>query len=51
MAVFERNFNLSQRMTQELGKAIVCGVYPKDESLPTEAELCARRSKCSRPRG
>ncbi|MGD8174858.1 FadR/GntR family transcriptional regulator [Marinimicrobium sp. ARAG 43.8] len=40
MAVFERNFNLSQRMTQELGKAIVCGVYPKDESLPTEAELC-----------
>lgn len=40
MAVFERNFNLSQRMTQELGKAIVCGMYPKDESLPTEAELC-----------
>lgn len=40
MAVFERNFNLSQRMTQALGKAIVCGEYPKDESLPTEAELC-----------
>ena len=40
MAVFDRNHNLSQRMTQELGKAIVCGVYPKGESLPTEAELC-----------
>ncbi|MDQ2075796.1 FadR/GntR family transcriptional regulator [Marinimicrobium sp. ABcell2] len=40
MAVLERNFNLSQRMTQELGKAIVCGVYPRDESLPSEAELC-----------
>ncbi len=40
MAILERNFNLSQRMTQELGRAIVCGVYPKDQSLPTEAELC-----------
>lgn len=40
MAIFERNFNLSHRMTQELGKAIVCGVYPADKSLPTEAELC-----------
>jgi DNA-binding FadR family transcriptional regulator len=40
MAVLERNSNLSQRMTQELGKAIVCGVYPRNESLPTEADLC-----------
>ena len=40
MVLFDRNHNLSQRMTQELGKAIVCGVYPEAESLPTEAELC-----------
>jgi DNA-binding FadR family transcriptional regulator len=40
MAVFDRNFNLSQRMTQELGRSIVCGVYSKDGSLPTEADLC-----------
>ncbi len=40
MAVFDRNFNLSQRMTQELGRSIVCGVYNKDGGLPTEADLC-----------
>ncbi len=40
MAVLERNNNLSQRMTQQLGRAIVCGDYPQDQSLPTEAELC-----------
>ena len=38
--VFDRNFNLSQRMVQELGRSIVCGVYSKDGSLPTEADLC-----------
>lgn len=40
MAVLERNNNLSQRMTQQLGRAIVCGDYSQHESLPTEAELC-----------
>lgn len=42
MAVFDKVYNLSQRMTQELGRAIVCGEYSRDESLPTEAELCAQ---------
>lgn len=42
MAVFERNFNLSHRMTQELGKSIVCGEFGVNDSLPTEAELCDR---------
>lgn len=42
MAVLERNFNLSQRMTQELGRAIVCGEFNINESLPTEADLCER---------
>lgn len=35
-----RNANISQRMTQELGKAIVGGVYSSGETLPTEAALC-----------
>ena len=42
MSILDRNFNLSQRMTQELGRQIVCGVYDKNESLPTEAELCEK---------
>ncbi len=42
MTVLERNFNLSQRMTHELGRAIVCGEFDPSESLPTEAELCAK---------
>lgn len=40
MAVLERNFSLSQRMTQELGRAIVCGEFDINESLPSEAVLC-----------
>lgn len=40
MAVLERNLSLSQRMTQELGRAIVCGEYNVHESLPSEAVLC-----------
>lgn len=40
MAVLERNFSLSQRMTQELGRAIVCGEFNANESLPSEAVLC-----------
>jgi DNA-binding FadR family transcriptional regulator len=40
MAILDRNFNLSQRMVQELGKSIICGEYANDASLPTEAELC-----------
>lgn len=40
MAILDRNFNLSQRMVQELGKSIICGEYADDASLPTEAELC-----------
>jgi DNA-binding FadR family transcriptional regulator len=39
MALLDRNFNLSQRMVQELGREIICGEFP-DDSLPTEAELC-----------
>lgn len=40
MPVLERNSNLSQRMTQELGREIVCGNFKSGDSLPTEAELC-----------
>lgn len=40
MAGFEGSKNLSQRMTSELGRAIICGEYPRDQSLPTEADLC-----------
>lgn len=40
MAVLERNLSLSQRMTQALGRAIVCGEYNVNESLPSEAVLC-----------
>ncbi len=39
MAILDRNFNLSQRMVQELGRTIICGEFI-DDSLPTEAELC-----------
>lgn len=42
MSLLDRNFNLSQRMTQELGCQIVCGVYDRNESLPTEADLCEK---------
>ena len=40
MFQFEGNLNLSQRMTHELGKAIVRGEYKQSGGLPTEAELC-----------
>lgn len=40
MFQFEGNLNLSQRMTHELGKAIVRGEYSQAGGLPTEAELC-----------
>lgn len=39
MALLDRNFNLSQRMVQELGRTIICGEFT-DNGLPTEAELC-----------
>lgn len=42
MSLLDRNSNLSQRMAQALGRQIVCGVYDRNESLPTEAELCER---------
>lgn len=42
MAIFDKGNNLSQRMTQALGRAIVCGEYNREESLPTEAELCSQ---------
>lgn len=42
MAIIDRNSNLSQRVTQELGKAIICGTYMADQGLPTEADLCAQ---------
>lgn len=41
MAILDRNFNLSQRMVQELGRTIICGEF-LDDSLPTEAELCEK---------
>ncbi len=41
MAILDRNFNLSQRMVQELGRTIICGEF-SDDSLPTEAELCEK---------
>ena len=40
MFQFEGNLNLSQRMTHELGKAIVRGQYSEVGGLPTEADLC-----------
>jgi DNA-binding FadR family transcriptional regulator len=39
MALLERNFNLSQRMVQELGRSIICGEF-SNRALPTEADLC-----------
>lgn len=35
------NLNLSQRVTNELGKAIISGSYNSETGLPTEAQLCA----------
>lgn len=34
------NLSLSQRVTNELGKAIISGVYDGKSGLPTEAQLC-----------
>ncbi|ALS99752.1 FadR/GntR family transcriptional regulator [Lacimicrobium alkaliphilum] len=34
------NLNLSQRVTNELGRAIVSGEYTIESGLPTEAKLC-----------
>lgn len=34
------NLNLSQRVTNELGKAIISGSYNGQTGLPTEAQLC-----------
>ena len=42
MVTIERKSNLSHRVTQELGRAIVCGDYVADDSFPTEAELCLK---------
>jgi len=36
------NSNLSYRVTQELGRAIVCGEFSPAEPVPTEAELCIK---------
>lgn len=41
MTLLDRNFNLSQRMVQELGRTIIFGEF-HDDSLPTEAELCEK---------
>ncbi len=40
MDAISRRPNLSYRVTEELGRAIVCGDYGSSGSLPTEAELC-----------
>ncbi len=42
MDPIERKSNLSHRVTQELGRAIVCGDYGSAEPFPTEAELCLK---------
>ncbi|WP_045856963.1 FadR/GntR family transcriptional regulator [Teredinibacter purpureus] len=42
VAVLDKNFNLSYRMAQELGRAIICGEFKSHDSLPTEAELCEK---------
>jgi DNA-binding FadR family transcriptional regulator len=42
MDVIERKANLSHRVTQELGRAIVCGDYGPADAFPTEAELCLK---------
>ncbi|GAA77682.1 MAG: FadR/GntR family transcriptional regulator [Pseudoalteromonas distincta] len=34
------NLNLSQQVTNELGKAIINGYYTAESGLPTEAKLC-----------
>ncbi|WP_209327555.1 FadR/GntR family transcriptional regulator [Pseudoalteromonas sp. PA2MD11] len=34
------NLNLSQQVTNELGKAIIAGDYNTETGLPTEAQLC-----------
>ena len=34
------NLNLSQQVTNELGKAIIVGDYNTETGLPTEAQLC-----------
>ncbi|MGA8205803.1 MAG: FadR/GntR family transcriptional regulator [Woeseiaceae bacterium] len=42
MDLIERKANLSHRVTQELGRAIVCGDYGPADNFPTEAELCLK---------
>jgi DNA-binding FadR family transcriptional regulator len=42
MMVANSNSNLSHRVTEELGRAIVGGDCLPDDALPTEAELCER---------
>ncbi|WP_289076799.1 GntR family transcriptional regulator, partial [uncultured Pseudoalteromonas sp.] len=34
--------NLTQQLTHDLGFAIVRGVYPVNEGLPSEADLCVK---------
>lgn len=40
MAVLERNSSLAQRVTRDLGEAILRGEFKQGQSLPTEAKLC-----------
>lgn len=42
MDAIPRRSNLSYHVTQELGRAIVCGDYGSTDSLPTEADLCLK---------
>jgi DNA-binding FadR family transcriptional regulator len=42
MKLIERNRNLSYRVTEELGQAIVNGDFSPDDALPTEADLCRK---------
>lgn len=42
METLRQKSNLSHRVTQELGRAIVCGEIRTSETFPTEAELCGQ---------
>jgi DNA-binding FadR family transcriptional regulator len=39
MALIE-NLNLSDRVTQELGRAIISGIYTNESGFPSEAKMC-----------
>lgn len=48
MVTVARRINLGDQIYEEVLKRIVSGIYPENERLPTEAELC-REFEVSRP--